>query len=376
MTKPTIPMNDFVRQWADTGPAVLDAVRVVGESGWYVLGPEVESFETALAAHAGRRFAVGCASGLDAIEIALRALGLKPGEKVLTTPLSAFATTLAILRAGGRPVFVDVDRSGLIDLERAARLLARDPSIRYLVPVHLFGHACDLDALTALKSRTGVRIVEDCAQAIGAHFGPRPVGSAGEFATLSFYPTKNLGALGDGGAILTDDETLRDRCRALRDYGQTTKYVHEVVGLNSRLDELHAAVLARVFLKHLPAWTLRRKAIASRYLDGIKDSSVRAVPVPPGSGSVWHLFPILVEPSRREAFCRHLREAGVGTAIHYPLPITRQRALAEQSAFDVDGDLPNVGAFAASEVSLPINPYLRDDEVDTVVDVIRKWKPR
>ena len=200
-----IAMNDFGRQWADTGPAVLEAVSRVGASGWYILGPEVDSFERALAALLGRRFAVGCASGLDAIEISLRCLGLKPGDKVLTTPLSAFATALAILRAGGRPVFVDVDDAGSLDLDRCRAVLERDRSIRFLLPVHLFGHPCNLERLAELKSRFQLKLVEDCAQAIGARFGAQPVGSAGDVSALSFYPTKNLGALGDGGAIATDD---------------------------------------------------------------------------------------------------------------------------------------------------------------------------
>ncbi len=369
-------MNDFTRQWADTGPAVLDAVRRVGESGWYILGPEVTAFEEALAGEAGRRFAVGCASGLDAIEIGLRALGLKPGDKVLTTPMSAFATTLAILRAGGRPVFVDVDQSGLIDLNRVRDLLERDASIRYLAPVHLFGHACDLDALDELKARFDLRIVEDCAQAIGARCGGRPVGSVGQLSALSFYPTKNLGALGDGGAILTDDPSLRDSCRAFRDYGQTAKYVHDVAGLNSRLDELHAAILRRAFLPRLSAWTVRRQSVAARYLEGIKNPLVRIVPVPQHSHSVWHLFPILVDPGNRERFSAHLLEAGIRTAIHYPRTIPSQKAIGEHSAFDVEGELTGAETFAAGEVSLPIHPYLRDDEIDAVVSRINGWNAR
>lgn len=369
-------MNDFARQWADTGPAVLDAVRRVGESGWFILGPEVTTFEEALASEFGRRFAVGCASGLDAIEIGLRALRLNPGDKVLTTPMSAFATTLAILRAGGRPVFVDVDQSGLIDLNRVRDLLERDASIRYLVPVHLFGHACDLDALGELKARFDLQIVEDCAQAIGARSGGCPVGSVGQLSALSFYPTKNLGALGDGGAILTDDESLRDSCRVFRDYGQTSKYVHDVAGLNSRLDELHAAVLRRAFLPRLSGWTVRRQSVAARYVQGIEHPSVRIVPVPHHSRSVWHLFPVLVEPDRRDAFTNHLLEAGIRTAIHYPHTIPSQKGLGGQSAFDVEGELTRAEAFAAGEVSLPNHPYLRDDEIDAVVSRINGWNPR
>jgi dTDP-3-amino-3,4,6-trideoxy-alpha-D-glucose transaminase len=374
MTSLSIPMNNFPRQWEDTGPAVLDAVRQVGESGWYILGPEVGCFEEALAAQVDRRFAVGCASGLDAIEIALRALGLERGQKVLTTPLSAFATTLAILRAGGRPVFVDVDQSGLVDLELAGDILARDPSIRFFVPVHLFGHACDLEALAKLKSRFDLQIVEDCAQAIGAYSSDRAVGSLGNVSALSFYPTKNLGALGDGGAVFTDDESLRDICRSLRDYGQTAKYAHDLLGLNSRLDELHAAVLGRAFLPRLSGWILRRQSIAERYLQGIRHPSVRAVPVPRDSRPAWHLFPVLVEPGRRDAFRKHLQAGGIATAIHYPRTIPCQKALQNQS-FYIQGELTHAEDFAKGEVSLPIHPYLSDDEVEAVVRRIADWKP-
>ena len=370
-----IAMNDFGRQWADTGPAVLEAVSRVGASGWYILGPEVDSFERALAALLGRRFAVGCASGLDAIEISLRCLGLKPGDKVLTTPLSAFATALAILRAGGRPVFVDVDDAGSLDLDRCRAVLERDRSIRFLLPVHLFGHPCNLERLAELKSRFQLKLVEDCAQAIGARFGAQPVGSAGDVSALSFYPTKNLGALGDGGAIATDDPSLADAARGLRDYGQTAKYVHDLLGLNSRLDELHAEFLRRAFLPRLAQWTERREQTARRYLEGIRNPSVRIVPVPAHSRPAWHLFPVLVDASQRSAFCAHLQEGGVRTGIHYPKIIPQQKAMADRSLFEVDGDLKQAEGFAAGEVSLPIHAYLRDEEVETIVGRINAWKP-
>ena len=375
MSSAPIGLNDFARQWADTAPAVLEAVRQVGESGWYILGPEVSQFEEALAARLGRRFAVGCASGLDAIEISLRALGLKAGEKVLTTPFSAFATTLAILRAGGRPVFVDVDQSGLVDLDRARDACTRDSSIRYLVPVHLFGHPCNLEGLGTLKSRFHLKVVEDCAQAIGAYSGEHAVGSVGNLSALSFYPTKNLGALGDGGAVVTDDGLLAETCRNLRDYGQTAKYVHDLRGLNSRLDELHAAILGRAFLPKLASWMERRQRIAEQYLQGIRNPSVRIVPVPSSCRPAWHLFPVLIEPGRREAFCKHLQDGGVRTGIHYPMIIPRQKALGDRSVFDVVGELTRADAFAAGEVSLPIHAYLRDDELDAIVSKINAWKP-
>ncbi len=373
MTVPDVLANDFKRLWADVGADVLAAVTAVGESGWYVLGPEVRGFEGALAPLLGRRQAIGCASGLDAIELALRAVGLERGAKVLTTPLSAFATTLAIVRAGGVPVFVDVDAHGLLDLERCAEALAADPSIRAMVPVHLYGQVADLGRLEALRDRFGLVVVEDCAQCLGAAFRGRPAGSVGQLAATSFYPTKNLGALGDGGAVATDDPALADRCRALRDYGQSAKYVHDSLGLNSRLDELHAAILARAFLPRLAAWTGRRRDIARAYSASLRHSLVRVLGEPDGSEGVWHLFPVCVPSERREAFVRHLGARGIRAAVHYPHLIPQQPAL-RGCAFEVLGELPRAEALAATEVSLPIHPYLTDGEVERVVAAVDGWE--
>lgn len=373
MPAPDVQANDFRRLWADAGPDVLAAVAAVGERGWYVLGAEVRGFEHALARVLGRGQAVGCGSGLDAIEIALRASGLESGARVLTTPLSAFATTLGIVRAGGTPIFVDVDAHGLLDLDRCAEVLAEDPLIRAMVPVHLFGHVGDLSRLAALRDRFGLLLVEDCAQCIGATWRGRPAGSVGQLAALSLYPTKNLGALGDGGAVATDDPALAERCRVLRDYGQTEKYLHERLGLNSRLDELHAAILSRAFLPRLPAWTERRRAIARAYAASIRNPDVRLVPPPDGSESVWHLFPVRVPAARRDAFMAHLRACGIGSAVHYPRLIPRQPALTGR-AFEVRGALSCAEELAATEVSLPVHPYLTDGEVERVVEAVNGWE--
>jgi dTDP-4-amino-4,6-dideoxygalactose transaminase len=369
---PDVLLNDFKRQWAETADAVLGAVARVGESGWYILGREVEQFELALAQVFGRKQAVGCASGLDAIEIGLRALGLAPGSKILTTPLSAFATTLAIVRAGAVPVFVDVDEYGLIDLGRCRQALASDPSIRAMVPVHLFGHSLDLEDLDELRRRFEVLLVEDCAQSIGAASRGRLAGGVGQVAATSFYPTKNLGALGDGGAIATDDDALAARCRALRDYGQTKKYVHDELGLNSRLDELHAAVLRGAFLPRLHKWTERRRAVAKAYLAGIDHPGVRPLPSPPHSESVWHLFPVSVRAAGRDKFMQHLMARGIRAGVHYPHLIPTQRAL-DGPAFEVRGDLTRAAEIAATEVSLPIHPYLDEEEVDRVINAVNGW---
>lgn len=368
-----IVMNDFKKQWADLRSESLAAVERVGASGWYILGKEVQAFEAALAELSGMRHAVGCANGLDAIEIALRALGLPPGAKVLTTPLSAFATTLAIVRAGGVPVFVDVDRTGHLDLDLAEQALERHPDIRFMVPVHLFGHPVDLQRLQALRQKHGITLIEDAAQSIQAKHGGQVVGSAGQATTLSFYPTKNLGAMGDAGALLTDDAALADRFRSLRDYGQSAKYVHSAIGMNSRLDELHAAVLHSAMLPRLAGWTERRREIARRYAQGIRHDGVEVVNPSEPSLSAWHLFPVLVAPERREGFMAHLSVRQVQSGIHYPRLISDQEAMHAVPGAQVLGTLVNAHRFAASEVSLPIHPFLSDAEIEQVIEAVNAW---
>jgi len=247
-----IPLNDFKRQWEDIREAAMDAFADLGASGWYILGREVAAFEAALANFWGIPHAAGVASGLDAIELSLKALGCGPGDRVLTTPISAFATTLAIVKLGAVPVFADTDSLGGIDLDLCSAVLAARPDIRFFVPVHLYGHPLDMRKLAALGREFDCRMVEDCAHSIGASHEGVPIGTAGCMAATSFYPTKNLGTFGDGGAILTADADLARRAGLLRDYGQSAKEVHSLVGYNSRLDELHAALLRRVGLRWLP----------------------------------------------------------------------------------------------------------------------------
>lgn len=362
-----IKLNDFARQWADVGAQAEAAFAQVGRSGWYVLGHEVVEFEAALARCSGVNHAVGCANGLDAIELGLRALDLRPGEPVLTTPLSAFATTLAILRAGGRPVYVDVDQDGLLDLDLAEPLLRANPDLRTLVPVHLYGRALNLDRLQRLKQDFGLRIVEDMAQAIGACWQGRPVGSVGQLAALSFYPTKNLGCFGDGGAVLTGSAELAERCRILRDYGQTAKYVHAEVGLNSRLDEVQAALLHRALLPRLQDWTRRRRCIARRYGEEIDHPAV-LLPTP-SEESVWHLFVLRVQG--RDSLRCHLDRHGVQSAIHYPSLIPEQGAL--HGLPNDSNPTPRAAELANTVLSLPIHPYLDDDEVGRVVEAVNSW---
>lgn len=381
-----VSANDFARPWRELRGALIAAFEQVGESGWYVLGSQVIAFEDALARLWGLPHAVGVASGLDALEISLRLVGCGPGDKVLTTPVSAFATTLAILKLGAIPVFVDCDPSGLVSLDACEELLSRAADIRYFVPVHLYGRSLDLDRLAMLRDRFGLRIVEDCAQSIsarwpGANSVSRATGSVGEAAAVSFYPTKNLGAFGDGGAILTSDPELARRARALRDYGQTSKYRHEFVGYNSRLDELQAALLGRVLLPLLPEWTSRRRAVALRYLGDIHHpgiiplgNSASALEADAGDpeASSWHLFPVAVAPPRKAAFLHYLKENHIAPGEHYPVAIPDQPAMA-RAPFE-DHGCAVARCLCASEVSLPIHPYLTDEEIQHVIATCNQWR--
>ena len=379
-------MNDFKRQWQDTREDALRAFTRVGESGWYITGNELAEFERALAALWTLRHCAGVASGLDAIEIALKALGCRPGDRVLTTPLSAFATTLAIAKLGAIPVFVDTDVFGLIDLDRCGQLLSQRPDIRFLVPVHLYGNALNLAKLAWLKQRFELTIVEDCAQSIlagydGAAAGHQGAahetqgaltGTVGQCAATSFYPTKNLGAMGDGGAILTNDAGVDSRVRGLRDYGQSGKYRHDSVGYNSRLDELQAALLHRAYLGRLAGWTARRRQIAGRYSGGIAHPDIRLIGAPAGSHSCFHLFPVTVEPDRKPEFLEHLKQHGIAGGEHYPVAIPDQKAMA-QIPHEVADDCGNARRLAAGEVSLPMHAYLQDDEVARVIAACNGW---
>jgi dTDP-3-amino-3,4,6-trideoxy-alpha-D-glucose transaminase len=370
--KPTVLLNDFKAQWRHVRDDALSAIERVGQSGWFILGDEVADFERQLAAYTGRRYAVGCASGLDGIELGLRILECE-GKSVITTPLSAFATTLAIVRAGGVPVFIDTDTTGLLDLDRVRRFLERNASTQYvLLPVHLFGHSLNLEHLQRLRERFQLGVLEDCAQAIGATSDGRNTGSVSDIAAISFYPTKNLGCMGDGGAVITNREDFANLARALRDYGQTGKYRHTYLGMNSRLDEIHAAILTDAFLPRLATFTERRREIARFYRTSISSEMLEIPPEPRGSQSVYHLFPILVKGDRA-SFQNHLAAQGIQSAIHYPLLITEQLAMKGQS-FTIEGELKNARVFAEQEVSLPIHPFMSGDDVERVVAACKSWR--
>jgi dTDP-4-amino-4,6-dideoxygalactose transaminase len=369
-----ILQNDFARQWQAIGDRVLDAVRRVGESAWYILGQEVESFESALARFWGVSHVVGVANGMDALEIALRCLNLQPGDKVLTSPLSAFASSLAIVRAGGVPVFVDTDNLGQIDLIQCRDVFQRDPSIRFLLPVHLYGLVVDLPQLTRLKEEFHLSIVEDCAQSIGASHSGTMCGQVGQVAATSFYPTKNLGALGDAGALLTNNPDIAAQARKFRNYGQASQYIHSEIGLNSRLDELHAAIMHTALLPKLEGWTAARRETARQYQAGIHHPAIEVFRPLPEMLPVWHLFPVTVA-KERDSLREHLRGRGILSGVHYPRIIPDQAALAKYGRFEIQHEPVNARDLAETELSLPIHPFLQESEVAAVIEACNSWKP-
>lgn len=353
-----IPFNDL-RRAVDADRAALDAaVARVLDSGWYVLGEEGRAFEAEFAAEVcGGGQAAGVANGTDAIELALRALGVGHGDEVVTQANTCVPTIAGIERAGATPVLCDVEpEAGTMDPASLARALGSQT--RAVVPVHLYGQCADVDAIRAVAG--ALPVVEDCAQAHKAELRGRPAGSMGDAAAFSFYPTKNLGALGDGGAVASRDEALVERVRSLRAYGQADRYRHEARGVNSRLDELQAAVL-RVRLAGLAAGTERRRAIAAAYDEALDDTAVRPLARLSERRQVFHLYVVRVPD--RDAFRAALDEAGVATLVHYPLPLHRQPAYTSLAA---DLPLTNSERLADEIVSLPLYPELTDDEVARV----------
>jgi dTDP-4-amino-4,6-dideoxygalactose transaminase len=336
---------------------VRAAIERVVSRGWFVLGPELDAFEAEFAAACGASYAVGVGTGTDALALGLRALNVGPGDEVITAPLSAAFSALAIMMVGAQPVFADIDPARLT-LDPRAAAAAVTPRTKALMPVHLYGQPADMPALMAVAKQHHLSVVEDCCQAHLATCAGHPVGSFGNAAAYSFYPTKNLGALGDGGAVTTSDERLASRVRRLRNGGQTDRYSHGEFGVNSRLDELQAAVL-RARLAWLPRWTEQRRALAAAYREQLVDAPL-TVPPECDAGHVYHLFPVLSR--EREALQSHLKARGIETLIHYPIPISRQPAFADQEP----AACPVADRVCREVVSLPLHPGLTRQTVEEV----------
>ncbi|MEO5375013.1 MAG: DegT/DnrJ/EryC1/StrS family aminotransferase [Alphaproteobacteria bacterium] len=353
-------------QTATYRAAIEEAIRRVLDSSNYVLGHEVAAFEAELAAHTGTAHAIGVNSGTDALCLVLRALGIGPGDEVITVSHTALATVAAVLMSGATPVLVDVDPTHYT-MDPAAVERAVTPRTRAVIPVHLYGQMADLGAILAIARRHGLKVIEDCAQAQGARFGRTLAGASGDAGCFSFYPTKNLGAIGDGGAVVTADRELADRVRRLRQYGWDDARVGQEPGVNSRLDELQAAIL-RVKLPHLDADNDRRIALAARYGQGLAGLPVTVPAVRPGTRHVYHLF--VIESDRRDALKAALEREGVMAGLHYAVPAHRHAGYVGRVVV-AGGALPVTDSLVSRILTLPMYPELGVAEVDRVSAICR-----
>jgi dTDP-4-amino-4,6-dideoxygalactose transaminase len=362
-----IPFLDMKSAYAELKPELDAAYGRVMESGWFVLGKEVEAFEAEYAAFCGTRHCVGLGNGLEALELVLRAWDLGPGDEVIVPSNTYIATWLAVTAVGAAVVPVEPTPDGPnIDAERIAAAIT--PRTRAIMPVHLYGEPADMDAIMAVAEKHGLKVVEDVAQAQGSRVRGRRAGSLGHAGAHSFFPTKNIGAFGDGGGVTTDDPALADRLRVLRNYGSRVKYVNIERGYNSRLDELQAALL-RVKLKVLDAWNDRRRRIAARYDDKLAGIAGLGLPrAPQWAEPVWHLY--VVRTPRRAELIKALDQAGIGSLIHYPIPPHLQQAYADLG--QEKGAYPLAERLADAVLSLPMGPHLPESAVDKVAQVVRK----
>ncbi|WP_300297788.1 DegT/DnrJ/EryC1/StrS aminotransferase family protein [Ferrovibrio sp.] len=369
-----IPQTNPKAAYLAQRDAIDAAIRRVLEAGWYIQGEEVAAFEQEFAAYTGSRHAIAVASGTDALIVALRGLGIGPGDSVITVSHTAVATVAAVELAGATPVLVDIDEYWTMAPAALEAVLkdwpAQAPKPRAVIPVHLYGQPAAMTEISAIAERHDLILLEDNAQAHGATLDGRMVGRWGKAAAYSLYPTKNLGAIGDGGIITTDDDTLAETLRALREYGWRERYISGIAGMNSRLDPLQAAIL-RVKLGNLQADTARRQAIAARYSAGLAGLDGLTLPaVRPGAAPVYHLY-VVDAGARRDELQAKLKERGVGTLIHYPVPVHLQPAYKGRVALG-PGGLPRTERAAKSVLSLPLYPQLSDADVDTVIATVRQ----
>jgi dTDP-4-amino-4,6-dideoxygalactose transaminase len=368
-----VPALDLKAQYQSIRDEIDAVVRRVIESQYFILGPDVSDFETDAAAYCGARHAVGCASGSDALLLPLMALGIGPGDEVVTTPYSFFATAGAVWRTGARPVFVDIEPD-TYNIDPSKLEAAVTPRTKAIIPVHLYGQAADMDPINAIAAKHGIAVIEDAAQAIGARYGDRRAGTLGHSAAFSFYPSKNLGGFGDAGMITTDDPALAKQVARLRVHGMEPKYHHHEVGFNSRIDALQAAVL-RVKLRHLDAWTEGRRDVAARYRalfaeDGL-DAAVTLPIERDGYYHVYNQFVVRVPSASRDALRAHLTTRKIGTEIYYPIPLHLQVCFA--SLGHKPGDFPISEAAALETIALPMYPELTDEALRHVVNSIGEF---
>lgn len=380
LSAPPVPILDLSRQYATVGEEIQAAIAEIGRAGRFVLGQEVRDFEAAAAKMLGAAHGIACASGTDALWLALDAAEIGPGDRVITTPFSFFATASAILRCGAKPIFADIDPATYnIAPSSIAELLEHNVDFKAVLPVHLYGQCADFDALNTFKRKHNLLLIEDAAQAFGAAWNGVPAGALGDLAAFSFYPTKNLSAWGDAGLVTTSSPKLADRAQLLHVHGMRQRYYHELVGWNSRLDTMQAAVLL-VKLRYIERWNLQRSEVAARYdalfaqtkltLGSTTDEADIVLPfTDPRATHVWHQY--VIRSARRDELRAHLTAHGIGSEIYYPLCLHQQESLLSLG-FEL-GDFPHAERAAREVLALPIFPELREDEQKRVVEAIASF---
>ena len=349
---------------------IMSAIEKVYDSNWLVLGKEVEAFESEFADYCGTKYCVGVANGLEALILILKAYEIGEGDEVIIPSNTYIATALAVNAVGAKPIFVEPDLMTFnIDPKKIESAITKHT--KAIIPVHLYGNPCDMTPINTIAKKYGLRVIEDNAQSQGAKYKGKYTGALGDAAGISFYPGKNIGALGDSGAVTTNDTKIAKKLKILRNYGSEKKYYNDVKGMNSRLDELQAAVL-RVKLKYLDEWNKQRQIVAERYLRLITNQTIHLPEGMKNSTHVWHQFVIRME--RRDELQEYLRSNEVETMIHYPVPIHKQRAYKEHA--DLTGQLPLAEQISDTILSLPIYPYMPEDKQDIVIELINNFKPK
>jgi dTDP-4-amino-4,6-dideoxygalactose transaminase len=360
-----VPFLEVGESYFELKEKIDVAYHRVMNSGWYILGEEVKAFEREFAEYCGTRHCVGVANGLEALELILRVYGIGPGDEVIVPANTYIATWLAVSATGATPVPVEPN-GGTYNIDPGRIEASITPRTKAILPVHLYGQPAEMYPINEIAARRGLRVIEDAAQAHGARYRDRRAGALGDAAGWSFYPTKNLGAYGDAGAVTTDDGELAERVRVLRNYGSKEKYYNEEKGINSRLDELHAAML-RVRLEHLDEWNSRRVRIAATYLEALRDTELMLPAVANGADPVWHLF--VVRSKRRDELQRYLKSHGINTLVHYPVAPHLQQAYKDTTL----PAAPITEAIHSEVLSLPMGPHLSEEDAARVVEAVRSF---
>jgi dTDP-4-amino-4,6-dideoxygalactose transaminase len=363
-----VPFLSLEAAYKELQSEIESTVLASMRTGWYILGPEVESFETEFAEYCAASHCIGVANGLDALQLALRAMDVGPGDEVIVPSNTYIATWLAVSHCGATPVPVEPDAL-TFNIDTNLIEAAITPRTKVILPVHLYGQPADLDPILAIARKHNLKVLEDGAQAHGARYKGKCLGAHGDAVAWSFYPGKNLGAVGDGGAVTTNDPVIADRIRVLRNYGSRVKYVNEELGYNSRLDPIQAAVL-RIKLKHLDEWNRRRAGVAARYQTSLASTGLILPKAPEWADPVWHLY--IIRTPQREALQCHLTNAGIGSLIHYPIPPHLQQAFA--SLGYKHGDFPIAEGMANEVLSLPMGPHLTTEQREKVIATLLDFK--